>query len=204
MNREKEYSGNIVNVIKNYLEKDEWKFSFDKEKGVFEFSLGLGGKMKRISYLIAVEQDGFEVYALSPLGVDVMNKTMVDEMAKYVCFVNDKMRNGNFEFNIKTGELRYKIYVDCQGITPTEEMLKTSIGIPCGAFEHFGSNFMRIIFNNAIVEEVIGDHLKGMVEQLLEQANSKTDRKDGGEITEEKPTTQSKSGRAFLKEGGNK
>ena len=55
--RRYEYSDEIVNVIKQFLEEDDWHYSFDEETGIFRFDLKIRSKMQKISYVIDVHND---------------------------------------------------------------------------------------------------------------------------------------------------
>ena len=46
------YSKSIANTINAFLTEDEWHFSFDEQRGLFEFGLSLKGKLKKINYIV--------------------------------------------------------------------------------------------------------------------------------------------------------
>ena len=46
--KERTYSQNIANAIKEFLTNDDWYFSFDEKRGMFKFGLCLKGKIKKI------------------------------------------------------------------------------------------------------------------------------------------------------------
>lgn len=83
--KEKLYSVKIANAIKSYLEEDDWHFSFDEKKGLFKFNLSLKSKIKNISYIIDVKEDEYIVFVVSPIGADVEDKTMMSQMAEFIC-----------------------------------------------------------------------------------------------------------------------
>ena len=51
------YSNEIANVVKQFLDEDDWHYSFDKDKGNFQFGLCIDSKMKNIRYLVDVDDD---------------------------------------------------------------------------------------------------------------------------------------------------
>ena len=53
------------------------------------------------------------------------------------------------------GEIRYKIFVDCDGITPSEEIIKGSIIIPSVMFDRYAPGILDIMFKEATAEEAI-------------------------------------------------
>lgn len=106
--KERTYSKNIANAINNFLTEDDWRFSFDEQRGLFEFGLCLKGKVKKIRYIVDVKEDEYLVYAISPLGADDDDETMMASMAEFVCRANYGLKNGNFELDMRDGEIRFK------------------------------------------------------------------------------------------------
>lgn len=153
--KERAYSKNIANSINNSLTEDDLNFSFDDQRGLFMFSLGVPGRIKEISYIITVDEDDFTVYAISPLGADSDDEKIMASMAEFVCRANYGLKNGNFELDMSDGEIRYKSFVDCGGITPTVEMVRKSIICPAVMFERYGAGIVDIIFSNATAKEAI-------------------------------------------------
>lgn len=43
--KERAYSMNIANAVTEFLNEDDWHFSFDENRGIFRFGLGLKGKL---------------------------------------------------------------------------------------------------------------------------------------------------------------
>lgn len=149
------YSKNISNAIKKFLTENDWRFSFDDRSGLFKFGLSLKGQIKSVNYIIDVKDDAFLVYAVSPLGADEGNEKMMAAMAEFVCRVNYGLRNGNFELDMRDGEIRYKSFVDCDGITPTAEMVYNSISCPAAMFNRYGAGIVDIIFDNSTAKDAI-------------------------------------------------
>ena len=118
------YSKEITTAINNFLNEDDWHFSFDKQRDSFNFGLTLKSKIKHIKYIVEVKEGEFLVYAISPIGADEDDEKMMTTMAEFVCRANYGLKNGNFELDMRDGEIRYKSFVSCEGITPTPEMIK--------------------------------------------------------------------------------
>ena len=153
--KEQAYSKNIANAINEFLKNDDWHFSFDEERGVFRFKLTLKSKIKKIDYLIRVCDDEYIVYAISNVGVDENDETMMASMAEFVCRANYGLKNGNFELDMRDGEIRFKCFVDCEAITPTQEMVRNSIHCPAVMFDNYGDGIVGIIFGNLSAQEAV-------------------------------------------------
>jgi hypothetical protein len=117
--KERDYSMNIANAVCDFLNEDDWHFSFDQERGIFKFGLQLKGKLKKISYIVDIKDDEYLVYAISPLGADEDDSKMMSNMAEFICRANYGLKMGNFELDFDDGEVRFKVHVLCKGITPT-------------------------------------------------------------------------------------
>ena len=153
--KEQAYSMNIANAINAFLTNDDWRFSFDEKRGVFKFGLCLKGKIKKIDYLIRVRDDEYIVYAISPIGANENNEKMMAAMAEFVCRANYGLKNGNFELDMRDGEIRFKCFVDCEAITPTKEMICNSIHCPAAMFDNNGDGILRIIFGDLSAKEAV-------------------------------------------------
>ena len=160
------YSKSIANVINNFLTEDDWHFSFDDQRGLFRFGLNLKGRIKKVSYIIDVKDDEYVVYAISPLGADEDDEKMIATMADFLCRANYGLKNGNFELDMRDGEIRYKSFVDCEGITPTTEMVRNSIHCPAAMFDRYDAGIVDIIFGNATAKEAISKCEKSPAEEL--------------------------------------
>lgn len=66
-------------------------------------------------------------------------------MAEFICRANYGLKNGNFELDMRDGEIRYKSFVDCEGLTPTTEMVRNSIHCPAAMFDRYGDGIVDII-----------------------------------------------------------
>lgn len=145
--KERIYSGEIASRITDFLTEDGWKFSFHEETGLFQFILSLKGALKRVNYVMDIKQNAYIVYAISPLGADEGNPKMMANMAEFICRVNYGMNMGNFEFDYRDGEVRFKTYICCKDILPSVEVIKQSIYYPAIIFDIYGSGIMDIIFS---------------------------------------------------------
>lgn len=161
------YSKEIANAINNFLVNDDWNFSFDEEKGIFRFGVSLDSKIKKINYSVKVNAHGFTVYVISPIGVEEHDRDMMLNMAEFICRANYVLRSGNFELDMEDGEIRYKIYTDCDGgIIPTYEMVKNSIHCPAIMFDQYAPGIIDIIFGNVSAMDAIKRCEKSMEEEL--------------------------------------
>lgn len=164
--KDKTYSKDIADAINRFLTEDDWHFLFDEQRGMFKFGLSLKSRMKSINYIIDVKDDEYVVYAISPIGADHMDENMMTSMADFICRANYGLKNGNFELDMRDGEIRYKSYVDCEGITPTTDIVRNSILCPGAMFNQYGDGIVDIIFGGASAKDAIAKCEKSPEEQL--------------------------------------
>ena len=168
-----QYSEEIADRINTFLTVDEWNYRFDEDLGCFFFDLSMKGKIKKVSYIIDVRENHFVVYAVSPLGVDREDKKTMDEMAKFISYANYSIRNGSFEIDHKDGEIRYKVFVDCDGIMPSSNVIYNSVYIPAASYSHFSAGIADIIFCGATAEDAYAK-----TEEKLERNEMNAEGKD--------------------------
>ena len=149
------YSQDIVDEIRGFLIDDDWKFDFDDEKGIFRFGVNISGKMKHVNYFVPVRDDSYTVYAISPINGDVDDQQVMNGLAEVTCRANYGLRNGNFELDMRDGEVRYKIFVDCDGQLPSREIVRGSIVIPAMMFERYSPGILDVIFKGMSAADAI-------------------------------------------------
>lgn len=163
------YSNEIADSIREFLEKDDWHFSFDSDKGVFRFGVSVGNKLKNVSCRILVHDDCYTVYAVSPIGPDEDNKKMMNNMSEFICRANFGLRNGNFEMDFRDGEIRFKTFVNCgNDIKPASEIIKESIYTPVAMFDKYGSGITDIIFQDVAAAKAVTKCEESDEEELQE------------------------------------
>lgn len=177
----KNYSKAIASAIKKFLTEDDWHFSFIEDKGIFRFGIGLKGKLKKIDYLVDVNENEYLVYALAPLGADERSPLMMSKMAEFVCRANYGLKNGCFELDMRDGEIRYKTFVPCDNITLSSEIIRRSIYCPASMFEQYSEGIISILFGDATAKEAIdkcesnfSHQLRSILSELIDDSAEDT------------------------------
>lgn len=173
--KKKTYSKDIANAVCTVLKEDNWHFSFDDQRGVFRFGLSMKGKIKEINYIIYVKENDYTVYVGSPLGADEGDEKMMATMAEFVCRVNYGLKYGNFELDMRDGEVRFKSFVDCEGAIPTKEIVRNSVFCPAAMLEQYGEGIADIIFRNINAEDAVEKCERAPAEGLQDLPGSASD-----------------------------
>lgn len=145
----------IAKAIETYLKDDNWRFSYDEKNVSFRFDLSISSKIKRISYRISVHEDDYVVRATAPIGADEDDVKMMATMADFICRANYGLKNGNFELDMDDGEIKFKSFVDCEGIVPTSAIIRNSIYIPAAMFKRYSSGIVDIMFKGVSAKDAI-------------------------------------------------
>lgn len=146
-----EYSKELAQAINNFLVEDDWKFGFDEDKGVFKFSCDVRSKLKSVDCLIRVREDSYMVIVICRLSAE----DCTTEMAEFITRANYGLNNGNFEMDFNDGEIRYKVFVDCEDSMPNSAIIKNSIYLPIIMFERYGDGIASVIFGVQSPEEAV-------------------------------------------------
>lgn len=164
--KEEIYSKDIADAVSNFLTEDDWDFSFDEQRGLFKLELHFNEQLRKISYIIDIGEDDYIVYAVFPLGVDEDDKEMMASMVEFICRANYGMRNGSFELDMKSGQLRFKSFVDCENLTPSLETVKNSILCPALMYNLYNAGIIDIILGNASAKEAVDRCEKSLEKEL--------------------------------------
>lgn len=160
------YSNEIANVVKQFLTDDDWHYSFDEERGIFDFDLRVRSKIQKIKYLIDVKEDEMVVYGICPIGADCDDEKMMIQMAEFICRANFGLKNGCFEFDFRDGEIRYKSFIDCDEVLPSTEVVKNSIHCTVAMYKRYAAGITSIIFAESSAKDAIAMCEKSHDEEL--------------------------------------
>lgn len=152
----KHYSKEIANAVLLCLNEENLDFEYREEDGSFYFRIGLPGKIKILPYVIRIHSTGFTVRGLIPIGSIPDDTDRMQQMNDFVNRANDCLTDGNFEFDCSACELRYKVHVNCRGLSaPTNDMILSSICCVAAMCERYGEGFGKIIFAEMSAENAI-------------------------------------------------
>ena len=133
----------IVDALRDWLDNDDWHYEYDAENHVIRAGVNLDCKLRNARVFIPIREDGsYIVNIVSPISGDPKN---MDELVKYVAMANFGLANGNFDVDVRDGELRYKIYVNCKGLEKLpDQIIKDSIYAGWCMMEHYGNGIAAL------------------------------------------------------------
>ena len=150
---EVKYSKELVKIIKDYLKSSDYIYAFDKNTGMFQLSVGLNGRLKRATTFIFVEQNSISFSTISPIGVDSNDKEMMTRMAMFFCRVNYELKNGSFQMDVNDGEIRYRVFLNCDNMMLSQKTVLLNYIVGPLMFYRYGDAILSIIYAGATAEE---------------------------------------------------
>ena len=184
----KHYSMTIAKAIQQYLANEDWKFTFDKEDGVFRFDVGLSGPIKNVQCAALVSWDHYMVFAMLPVRPDCKDPQQMHRVNEYLTRANYGMKNGCFEMYWRDGEIRFRVYNDCPEDAPSETVVMNSILTPFMQVERYAGGLVAVLFQGKTPAEAIAcaeKKAKQRMDQLLDAAVKKVEALRGQEETAE-------------------
>jgi hypothetical protein len=179
------YSHEIAEAISNYLNNNDLKHNFNKSLGVFTFSAGVTGKIKTLYYELIVNKTGFTSCAHYPLGPDSDDEEARNLMAQFLTRANYGMRIGNFQMEMDEGDISYKVYCSCLGMTVSDEMIAESIHCSAAMFAKYEPGILGILFGGMTAKQAADrcewsirtslEELKARLEQIRRSGEQKMD-----------------------------
>lgn len=153
--RKYEYSNELANLVKKFLDEDDWSFSFNEDMGIFDFSLTIRRKIQKIDYIVDVHENEIVVYGMCPLGADHTDANMMAQMAEFCCRANYALENGCFELDYNDGEIRFRNFIDCAEMMPSIKVIKNSIYRIAAVYERYAPGIVDVIFCTCTAKEAI-------------------------------------------------
>lgn len=144
-----------LELIKNFFEKGKWKYSckeYDETHVVFSSGVNMNNAIGNLRIFVVVRQDYYIVNVLLNSAVE---KRYYNQVAEYLHRANYGMNNGNFEFDFEDGEIRYKTYVNFEGVQLSDNVVADSILVPIFMFDKYGKNLLRLMLGEANAKELV-------------------------------------------------
>ena len=132
----------IIDAVRDYLDADDWHYEYDAERNVIRAGVELKCKLKNARMIIRFRKTDYNVYMISPVSADAEN---LGEVLRFAAMANYGLASGNFEVDVEDGEIRYKSYVDCDGLeTLPKELFDDGISACWAMMERYGNGFAAL------------------------------------------------------------
>ena len=132
----------MIDAVRDFLDADDWHYEFDAEHSVIRAGVTLRCKLKNARMFIRFRKTDYNVLMVAPISADPNN---IGEVLRYTAQANYGLASGNFEVDVTDGEIRYKSYVDCDGLeTLPKEIFIDSINACWAMMERYGNGYAAL------------------------------------------------------------
>lgn len=147
------YNLQNYNAVKAFLDQQEFKYRADEEEGVISMGINIPGKVRNVKVHIDFSyEDCYIVVCFLPNNAPEQNYS---EILRFINYINFRAKFGNFELDERDGEIRYRMTVDCEDITPSNKMIEKSIYIPATMLKKYGEHMIDIIMEYKTFEDIV-------------------------------------------------
>ncbi len=123
------------------LENKGWRYDKDDQELTIKF--GVRGDDLEMDFRIKIQPEGEFIYLSSVMPYTVAEDKRV-EVAMAVCAVNSKLVAGNFDFDLRSGRVIFRIGQSYMGSDISEEALGRLITISTNIIDDYNEKFMGL------------------------------------------------------------
>lgn len=138
--------------IETFLAADGW--DPEEIEGMTAFSARFAGKHSeyRVVTHVNIELEQLYCYACPPFLVPEHRRSAV---AEYITRANYGLRIGNFELDMRDGEIRYKASLDFEGVGLCDQLIRTTLYPAVGTLDRYFPGLVSVSNDGADPAEVI-------------------------------------------------
>lgn len=145
----------FIHEVKSILEEDKCAYFFREKDSTFTISTRCPGLMGRCQVFIYINKTSIVTYAPCPLSADPRDPKRMQKVSEFLHRLNSEMRPGGFILNPDTGEVGYRIYIDCTHALPSQAVIRNSIQYPLEMLRWYGEGIGYILFHGSDVWETL-------------------------------------------------
>ena len=133
---------NTINAVRDFMDENGYVYEFDAENNRMRFGFHLKCRLHSVKFSVIFSEFGYLVYATSPINGDPEN---LGELLKFTAMANYGMRIGNFEVDVRDGEIRFKCWTSTLGLDSIPpELIDLSMRIPNSMMERYGDGIAAL------------------------------------------------------------
>lgn len=153
MKKAKEVFDSLVKM----LDSRNWRYEKHEENLLIKSSVK--GEDLPIEFIVAVNPDAEVIQFISPMPFNMPEDKRVDG-AIAVCVANYGLINGSFDYDLRDGEIRFRLTTSYTGSVLSDDLLERMILIAASTSDKYNDKFFMLA--------------KGMltVQQFIEQENA--------------------------------
>ncbi len=119
----------------------------DTNDGLIRFSMLVPkSKFRAYDFAIRLCDHTLTMYMIAPFRGDDSDRKMMTKLAVLQTNANYGLRNGNFEMDLRDGEIRYKTYINLENSTVNPDVLDDAIHMSIAALDVYGKDMAKIVY----------------------------------------------------------
>ena len=147
------YNLQNYNAVKAFLDEHDFKYQADEDEGTIRMGINIPGKVRNVKiHIDFAYEDCYIVMCFFP---NKAPEQSYPDILRFINQINYSARFGSFEMDEEDGEIRYRMTVDCEDITPSSKMIEKSIYIPATMLKNYGESIVDIIMEYKTYEDII-------------------------------------------------
>lgn len=145
MKRINQHAEEIAVEIRKVLMEIGVGHAYQPNKGEIRFETEAHNQVGMVRCEIRVRSSDYSVYTYSPVCPGPEDSEALSKLAEFFCRANYGLRNGRFEMDMRDGEIRFHVFVDCDGQLPSRAVILNSVFYGSLMFEIYGNQMLRVM-----------------------------------------------------------
>jgi len=148
----------IYGWFKDYFDRNEYPYTTDNDNYIISAGLSLNGKLESCNILIKCADDYAVIHGNINILVDEKLRVVVmDYLMRENLFIN----NGSFIIDLRDGEVRYALTLDCRERTSiSDELIGSYFSFPGVMFDFCGDYLLAVISGQMSPKEAAEESLR--------------------------------------------
>ena len=141
----------LVKQLKSYLDGNQWKYEYDKDRSAFKMTFSLKSKLKDTGVYVLCKNVG--ITFLFNIGVKPDEKSARETM-EFLTRANYGLVNGAFEMDLSDNEIRYRVFLPCDDV-PSADLIDTQFDVGLAMLQRYGDELLAVIFGMKKAAEAV-------------------------------------------------
>ena len=143
----KKTNDKVTAIVRKFFKENDWNVHEDISRMIFSGGIGLGSQsaISSVQFFLSVEDH----YVINHVVIPQKAVRNVSAVMEYITRANFGLAMGNFELDLRDGEIRYKHMVNNIALLHDYKYyMKELLALPCQMIKRYGGGLMAIIFGD--------------------------------------------------------
>lgn len=150
-----------ITAIKNYMDSKGFKYQFDEANNIFTLTFSLSKtKLGRTDIRILVRPTTSDpnvchrLVSYGQISLHADNDCMA-QVAEYLHRANYGLNLGNFELDVRDGEIRYKVSMNVRDAMVGQDAIDDMLALPVSMFNKYGNGLLAVTMGMMSPEDAL-------------------------------------------------